>query len=199
MDGIFNVLEGARINKVKRFVFSSSSAVYGPTELPCSEESPTNPASPYGFSKLIGEYLCKQYALNFGIDTVMLRYFNVCGPRQNPKGAYAAVVARFSSHLQENKPIVIFGDGLQTRDFVSVEQVAEANLLMGMLESHKVHGEIFNVGTGQSINLLELVDILKQKYPHSTSTVTFGPERSAGEIRHSSADVRKFKSLIAGY
>ncbi len=197
VDGIFNLLEGARINKVKRFVFSSSSAVYGPTEGPCSETTTTNPASPYGFSKLIGEYLCKQYALNFGVDAVILRYYNVCGPRQNPKGAYAAVVARFTAHLKENKPIVIFGDGLQTRDFVSVEQVAEANLLMGMLESNKVRGEIVNVATGHSINLLALVDLLKEKFPHSTSPITFGPERSAGEIRNSSADISKFKSLIA--
>lgn len=196
VDGLFNLLESARINRVPRFVFSSSAAVYGPTEECCSEATHTNPISPYGFSKLIGEYLCKQYAINFGIDAVMLRYFNVYGPRQNPQGPYAAVVARFVTQIIENKPITIFGDGLQTRDFVSVEQVVEANLLMGMLERTRVRGEIFNVATGKSITLLELVEDLRKKFPHSTSKVTFGPERSSSEVRHTGAHIDKFREVL---
>ncbi len=195
IDGLSNLLEAARINAVPRFIFSSSAAVYGLTEGCCSEHTPTNPISPYGFSKLIGEYLCKQYALNYGIDTVILRYFNVYGPRQSPRGDYAAVVARFTAQLRENKPITIFGDGLQTRDFVHVEQVAEANLLMGMHDRARVRGEVFNIATGRSLSLLELLDNLRVQFPYSTSVLTFGPER-IGEIRHSSADITKFKVLI---
>jgi len=196
VDGTFNMLEAARINGVKRLVFSSSSAVYGVTEETSSETSPTSPVSPYGFSKLIGEELCKQYTLNFGIETVMLRYFNVYGPRQNPKGAYAAVVARFSEQLKNNVAITIFGDGLQTRDFVPVSQVAEANLLAGMADAAQVSGEVFNVATGTSITLLELVDQLRVQFPESTSKIVFGPERSTAEVQHTSANVNKFLSLI---
>jgi UDP-glucose 4-epimerase len=194
IDGLANILEAVRVNKVPRFIFSSSAAVYGLTEGGCSEHTPTNPMSPYGFSKLIGEHLCKQYSLNFGIETVMLRYFNVFGPRQDPKGPYAAVVARFTHQLNEGKPITIFGDGLQTRDFVHVERIADANVLAGMLDARKVSGEVFNIATGKSISLLELLESLKAQYPHSGSVVSFLPER-VGEIRHSSADVGKFEKL----
>jgi nucleoside-diphosphate-sugar epimerase len=196
IDGTFNLLEAARINGVKRLVFSSSSAVYGPTEERCAETNPTNPKSPYGFSKLIGEELCKQYTTNFGIETVMLRYFNVYGPRQNPKGSYAAVVARFSDQLKNNAAITIFGNGLQTRDFVPVSQVADANLIAGISDAPDVSGEIFNVATGTSITLLELVDQLRVHYPESTSKIAFGPERSTVEVQHTSADVNKFMNLI---
>ncbi len=196
VDGTFNLLEAARLNGVKRFVFSSSSSVYGPTEEQCSETTHTNPVSPYGFSKLIGEEMCKQYCINFGLEPVMLRYFNVYGPRQSLKGAYAAVVARFTDQLRNNQPITIFGSGLQTRDFVPVEQVAEANLVAGIEDASKVAGEIFNIATGKSINLLELVDQLREEYPDSTSKIVFGPERSAAEVMHTSADVSKFMALV---
>lgn len=196
VDGTFNMLEACRVNGVKRLVFSSSSAVYGPTDLRCGENTPTNPKSPYGFSKLIGEELCKQYTTNFGVETVMLRYFNVYGPRQNPNGAYAAVVARFTDQLKNNKPITIFGNGLQTRDFVPVSHVVEANLLAGLADATNVSGEIFNVATGTSITLLELIKQLKMQYPESTSEIIFGPERSAAEVQHTSADVSKFSRLI---
>lgn len=196
VDGTFNVLEAARLNGVKRLILSSSSAVYGPTEECCSETTRTNPVSPYGFSKLIDEELCKQYTLNFGVETVMLRYFNVYGPRQNPNGAYAAVVARFSDQLKNNKPITIFGNGLQTRDFVPVSQVVEANLVAGMSPAERVAGEIFNVATGTSITLLELVDQLRVQFPESTSKIVFGPERSSAEVQHTSANVDKFLALI---
>lgn len=195
VDGTFNMLEAARQNNVQRFVFSSSSAVYGTTDSPCSETTPCNPTSPYGFSKLIGEYLCKQYALNFSIESVCLRYFNVFGQRQDPNGPYAAVVAKFKDLMQHNKPITIFGDGQQTRDFVPVEQVAHTNLLLGMLPAHTVNGELFNVASGTNITLLELIHILKKEFPDYTLAPNFAPERP-GDIRHSTAVCTKLAALI---
>lgn len=192
VDGTFNILEAARINNVERFVFSSSAAVYGPAEHICKEDISCNPQSPYGTSKLVGELLCKQYADNFRLKTACLRYFNVFGDRQNPNGAYAAVVAKFKHLMKQNLPLTIFGDGLQTRDFIPVEKVAEANLTIAMLD--EIHGDIYNVGTGRSINLLQLVDLLKEEIPDYTGKITFAPAR-AGDIKHSSADCSKYKNV----
>jgi len=108
INGTFNLLEACRLNNTKRFVFSSSAAVYGPTQKVCTESDSCNPTSPYGTSKLIGELLCKQYAQNYGLQTICLRYFNVFGKNQNPNGAYAAVVAKFMDQIEQNKPITIF-------------------------------------------------------------------------------------------
>ena len=194
VNGTLNLLEAARINGIERFVFSSSAAVYGNTEGICSEDDRTNPESPYGYSKRIGELYCQQYAKNFGLPTVMLRYFNVYGPRQNPNGQYAAVVAKFSNQMQHNLPITIFGDGKQTRDFVPVEKVAEANLLLGMLENNKIRGQIFNIGIGSSISLIELLDQLKQKFPGYTGAIQFAPARP-GDLKYSAADCSKYFEL----
>lgn len=198
VDGTFNLLEAARQNNVKRFVFSSSSAVYGPALTTCNETTSCNPTSPYGFSKLIGEYLCKQYAVNFGVDTVCMRYFNVYGNRQNPNGQYAAVVAKFKDCMRQNLPITIFGDGLQTRDFIPVEQVAQTNLLLGMLPADDVSGEIFNVATGRSISLIELFNLLKKEFPFYALEPQFAPERT-GDIKHSAADCSKLQKIATSY
>jgi len=192
VEGTFNILEAARINKVKRFIFSSSAAVYGPVEQKCKETMRCNPQSPYGTSKLIGELLCKQFSLNFGLKTVVLRYFNVFGDRQNPNGAYAAVVAKFRDLMGKNRPVTIFGDGMQMRDFIPVENVVEANLILAMLD--QMDGQIFNIGTGQSINLLELIDILKQEFPGYDQKAIFKPARP-GDIKYSAADCSKYQSI----
>ncbi|MCX5922647.1 MAG: NAD-dependent epimerase/dehydratase family protein [Candidatus Dependentiae bacterium] len=195
VDGTLNMLEAARINGAKRFVFSSSSAVYGNKNEPCSEEMSCNPESPYGYSKLIGELYCQQYAKNFGINTVMLRYFNVYGERQNPNGAYAGVVAKFAHQIHNNLPITIFGNGLQTRDFTPVARVVDANLRLGML-ADSVPGQIFNIATGHSVTLLELVEQLKKDAPGYQFPVTFMPARQ-GDIKHSSAQCTKYYSIDA--
>jgi len=194
VDGTFNILEAARINNVKRFVFSSSAAVYGPTEHTCKENMPFDAQSPYGTTKAIGELYCKQFATNFGLNTVVLRYFNVFGPRQNPNGAYAAVVAKFTDLMKKNKPVTIFGDGLQTRDFIPVADVVNANLTVAILDQSQMNGQVFNVGTGKSINLLELIDMLKKDFPEYTHEPLFKPAR-AGDIKHSSADCSKYQEL----
>lgn len=194
VNGMFNILEAARLNNVKRFVFSSSAAVYGPTENICKENMPFDAQSPYGTTKAIGELYCKQFATNFGLNTIVLRYFNVFGERQNPDGAYAAVVAKFTDLMKQDKPVTIFGDGLQTRDFIPVADVVEANLTVAMLDDHEMNGQVFNIGTGKSINLLELVNMLKKDHPSYDQEIQFKPAR-AGDIKHSSADCSKYQSL----
>ncbi|MFC1842756.1 NAD-dependent epimerase/dehydratase family protein [Candidatus Dependentiae bacterium] len=194
VDGTFNILQAARINGVKKLVFSSSAAIYGPTELVCKENMTPNPQSPYGTTKLMGEYYCKQFANNFGLKTITLRYFNVFGQRQNPNGAYGAVVAKFTDLMGKNKPVTIFGDGLQTRDFIPVQDVVEANLTVAMLESKFMNGQAFNIGTGKSISLLELVALLKKDFPKYNKEMQFKPART-GDIKHSSADCSKYQSL----
>lgn len=198
VDGTENMLEAARVNGVKRLILSSSAAVYGNYEGTCSETTPTEPTSPYGYSKRIDELLCQQHTKNYGFETVCLRYFNVYGPRQNPNGAYAAVVAKFTDQMKNNLTITIFGDGEQTRDFVPVNQVADANLTLGMLTADTVSGEIFNIGSGQSMSLLQLYDMLKKEFPAYTHDPVFAPER-AGDIKYSAADCSKYFSLVRYY
>lgn len=191
--GTANLLEAARINKVDRFVFSSSSAVYGPYNDACSESAKCNPQSPYGYTKYISEFQCKQYAELFGINTVILRYFNVFGPKQNPNASYAAAAAKFTEQLKNNLPITIFGDGTQTRDFVHVDKVVEANLRLGAL-ANQVKSEVFNIATGKSISILELVNNLKRQYPNYSQETIFLPARP-GDVAHSKANCLKYLNL----
>lgn len=185
------LLETARINKVERFIFSSSCAVYGNTHDICTETMPCNPTSPYAFSKYIGEQYLRHYADMFNMKTVSLRYFNIYGPRQNPHGAYAGVIARFRHQLQHNLPLTIFGDGSQSRDFIPVASIVEANLCLTQLPEEHMNGDVYNIGTGSSISLLEMIDLLKKEFPTSTSTIEFLPQRQ-GDIQYSAADCSKY-------
>jgi|SRR5581483_6161106 len=192
--GTQNILEAARLNNVKRVVFSSSCAVYGELELLCCETAQPAPISPYGFSKLIGEIYCAEYARVFGVETVALRYFNVYGSRQNPHGYYAGVVSKFNYNMERNLPITIFGDGMQTRDYVPVEDIVRANILMGSCDKDRVLGQVFNIATGKSITLLDLIETLKQVHTHYTGDIIFMPERP-GDIKHVAADCSKYVAL----
>lgn len=194
VNGTANLLEAARINNVPRFIFSSSASVYGDTQEPCSEKTPFNPQSPYAWSKLIGEHYCKQYTDLFGVHTISMRYFNVYGARQNPHAPYAAAVALFKYRMDRNEPITFFGDGMQTRDFVPVETVAETNLLLGMLPKSYLNGDVYNVATGKSINLFELFDLIKPAYPAYNIPIQFAPARN-GDVRHAIADCNKLAQL----
>jgi len=193
--GTNNLLEAARLHSAHTFVFSSSAAVYGPRDGVCSETLPCNPTSPYGTSKRIGELLCMQYRTNYNLATVALRYFNVWGARQNPHGPYAGAMARFSYNMQHNIPITIFGDGSQTRDFIPVSQVIEANLNLGMQAKNLVSDPIFNIATGKSISIVKLLDQLKKQYPHYTGTISFLPARP-GDILHSSANIKAYLAAL---
>lgn len=194
VNGTFNMLEASVQAGVKRFVFSSSAAVYGASDNICCETMACRPISPYGSSKLIGEELCMQYYYTHALQTVCLRYFNVFGPRQNPHGQYAAVVARFTSLMEANEPITMYGDGSQKRDFIAVQEVVNTNLLLGMAPEHMIKDRIYNVASGQSITLLELVDQLKKRYPDYHQPPIFLPARK-GDIKESIADCKRLQDV----
>lgn len=195
VNGTFNLLQAARTHNVKRFVFSSTSSVYGVREDICREtDTHLEPVSPYGATKLMGELYCKQFSLLFDVPCVMLRYFNVHGPRQNPHSQYAAVVAKFQYLMERNEPILIFGNGQQTRDFVHVKDVAQANLLVGMAPQNIVEGQCFNIGTGKSISVMQLLQDMKQMFPEYTRETIFKPARD-GDVMHTQMSAAKFNTL----
>ena len=191
INGTQNVLEAARRNGVKRVVFASSSAVYGNRpDLPYKETTPTDCQSPYAWSKQAGAELCQLYTKAYGLETVALRYFNVFGTRQNPNSAYAAVIAKFMQLAAENKPLGIDWDGLQSRDFVHVSDVVQANLLVAQ---KGVPGEIYNVASGRTATLLDLADTIEKVSGRKLERVS-RPKRP-GDVHESSADISKIKGL----
>lgn len=197
IEGTINVLEAARTHDVKRIVFSSSSAVYGNQDGPFSEEETTPmPDSPYGLSKLIGEQLMTHYTKVYGFEAVSLRYFNVYGDRQDPQAAYAAVIPQFKERMKMNQPIIFYGDGLQTRDFVPVEDVVQANLFFGITNNSSHSGECFNIAKGKSVSLLQLAEELQKDYPEFNANYEFHPARP-GDVLHTSADCTKLKKALA--
>ena len=197
VDGTFYLLEAARVHGVKRFILSSTSAVYGSRETLCSEhDTDLMPASPYGMTKQMDEIYCRQYDHLFNVPCVILRYCNVYGPRQNPHSKYAAVIGKFMQQLADNDPLTIFGDGAQTRDFVHVKQVVEANLLVAMAPESLVRNQIYNIGTGKYISIIELAKDLKAEYPAYSQKFLFLPER-AGDIQHMEVNCSKFARLKA--
>jgi UDP-glucose 4-epimerase len=188
LTGTLNVLLAARDCGVRKVVFASSSAIYGdePT-LPKREDMPPVPLSPYAVSKLAGEYYCKVFSELFGMKTVSLRYFNVFGPRQDPHSEYAAVIPKFITRLLDNQPPIIFGDGMQSRDFVYVKDVVQANILAMQSSATGT----FNIGSGKSIDLNTLArtvaEIIKAKLPP-----IYKKPRS-GDIRDSVSDITAAK------
>ena len=193
LTGTLNVLLAARDCGVRKVVFSSSSAVYGdePT-LPKREDMPPVPLSPYAVSKLAGEYYCKVFSELFGVKTISLRYFNVFGPRQDPKSEYAAVIPKFITRLLDNHPPVIFGDGEQTRDFVYVKDVVQANLLAMQSSATGT----FNIGSGERIDLTTLAGILSASMHVNLPPVYKKPR--PGDIRDSVSDITAAKRTF-GY
>lgn len=191
--GTLNVLNAAREMGVRRLVFSSSAAVYGNTEVvPTPECTVPEPMSPYGVEKLYGEHMCRIYSALHGLQTVSLRYFNVYGPGQDPDSEYAAVIPKFLQRLQRSCPPVIFGDGLQTRDFLHVDDVARANLLAAVSQAGS--GSVFNIALGGSTSLVQLAQMLSE-IVGSAHEVEFAPARP-GDIRHSRADVSAARDVL---
>ncbi|MEK6727250.1 MAG: SDR family oxidoreductase [Candidatus Omnitrophota bacterium] len=157
--GTLNMLEASKKNKVKRFVFASSSSVYGEVDnFPQKESSLPQPISPYALTKLTGEHYCKIFSYHRGLSTVALRYFNVFGPRQSLDDEYAVVIPRFITSMLNNQPAPIYGTGKQSRDFTYVTNVVEANILAAIKSG--VNGRVFNVASGKDYTVLELVKIL---------------------------------------
>ena len=181
--GLLNVLEVARKSDIKNVVFSSTAAVYGLTDKVCVETDTPDPLNPYSVSKLAGEYLMKMYNDLYGIKTVSLRYFNVYGPRQSNTGQYAPVVGIFQKQKEQNSALTIVGDGKQTRDFIHVSDVAEANILVSESDATGV----YNVGTGIEYSVNQIADMI--------SDVQRNIPPRVGEARRSLADSSKLQSL----
>ncbi|MEO8636431.1 MAG: SDR family oxidoreductase [Gemmatimonadales bacterium] len=193
--GTLNVLTAARDAKVKRLVYAGSSSVYGRTPgLPKRESMPPSPISPYAVSKLAGEHYCQSFTELYGFETVILRYFNVFGPRQNPKSEYAAVVPKFIHMVMHGEPPTINGDGSQTRDFTYVENVVQANLLAAVKEG--VAGRVFNIATGQQVALLEMLHLVERLVGKKVEPF-FQPRRS-GDVEHSLAAIDEARTKL-GY
>ena len=193
--GTLNVLLAARDAGVRRVVYASSSSVYGETkELPKVEEIKPQPLSPYALSKLAGEHYIKIFNHVYGFEAVSLRYFNIFGPRQDPESQYAAVIPRFITALQTGKQPVIYGDGMQSRDFTYVENVVEANLLAS--EAENVAGGVFNIACGGRFTLLELLSKLKEIIGSDIDPI-HEPAR-AGDVRDSQAGIRAASEAL-GY
>lgn len=188
--GTLIVLEEAARAGVKKLCLSSSAAVYGDNpKLPKTEDMLPEPKSPYAVTKLDGEYYCRMFHDEGWLKTACMRYFNVFGPRQDPKSQYAAAVPIFIDKAVRNDPITIFGDGLQTRDFVFVKDVVAANVF---LASRADLTGVYNVACGGTITIKELAEKIVA-LTDSRSEICFGPER-AGDIKHSKADVEKIES-----
>jgi nucleoside-diphosphate-sugar epimerase len=185
--GTLNVLSAARDAGVQRLVFASSSSVYGTNAaLPKRETMLACPLSPYAVSKLAGENYCRAFTQIYGFETVMLRYFNVFGPRQSSRSEYAAVIPRFVHAFLEGRSPMVFGDGTQTRDFTFVDNVVAANLAACDLDGVVV-GQTFNVAAGRPVSILELVRTLKDVFGSAIEPV-FQPPRP-GDVPHSYADI----------
>jgi len=187
--GTINILEAAKNNLGCKVVFSTSAANYGNNPvLPKVETMFPEPMTPYAITKLDGEYYLKMYLDQYQVPTASLRYFNVFGPRQNPESAYAAAVPIFINKALQNEPITIYGDGLQTRDFIYVKDVVKANIL-----ASQKGNETYNVALGHSTSVLELAEKII-KITNSKSQIKFLEERP-GDIKHSKANPEKFNQL----
>ncbi len=196
VEGTLNVLLAARDEGVRRVVFSSSSSIYGTRrELPVTEETPADPLSPYGVAKLAAERYCVSFARVYGsFETVVLRYFNVFGPRQNPHSQYAGVVPRFLTAIARGEPITVEGDGEQSRDFTYVDNVVAATV--SAADADGASGRIFNVSAGSPATVNEIADAIGRILGRPVQR-TYAPART-GDIRASWADVRAAREAL-GY
>lgn len=192
--GTLNMLEAARLNNVKKFVYASSASVYGDEASYLKVEGREGRLlSPYALTKKCDEEWARQYATHFGLDTYGLRYFNVYGRRQNPDGAYAAVIPKFVKQLLVGERPIIYGDGRQSRDFVYVEDVIEANL-RACAAPHEAAGTVFNIAYGENKTLLDVYHFLTNLLEIRIAP-SFAPMRD-GDIKHSGADISKAKQLL---
>jgi nucleoside-diphosphate-sugar epimerase len=197
LDATLQLLIAARDAKVKRFMVASSSAIYGDSDAPVKRETDIPlPLSPYALQKYASERYAQMFYHLYGLETVSFRYFNVFGPRQSFDSPYSGVIAKFCTFMLCGKAPTIFGDGKQSRDFVSIRNVVAANLLAAEAPANMAAGRTFNIGTGSSINLLDLVDELNRQTAQNLKP-NFGPAR-AGDVRNSQADISAARAQL-GY
>jgi UDP-N-acetylglucosamine 4-epimerase len=201
--GFLNLLEAAREAKVRRFVYASSSAVYGDSPgLPKVEDQIGQPLSPYAATKWMNEIYAGVFARSYGLETIGLRYFNVFGPRQDPEGDYAAVIPKWIAALLRREPVQVNGDGETSRDFCYVANVVQANLLAATAASAAAVNQVYNVAVGERTTLNELFALLQQALRRRDSTLPSQQpvyrDFRAGDVRHSLADIAKAGSRL-GY
>lgn len=195
--GTLNIFTAAKEKNIKRVIYAASSSTYGDHPgLPKVEDKIGNPLSPYAVTKFVNELYAKVYASLYGMEFIGLRYFNIFGPRQNPQGAYAAVIPLFAKALLEDKPPVINGDGSHSRDFTFVANAVQANIAALFTNNKEAVNQVYNIACGEQTSLLQLFDALKEEAA-SELIPQHGPDR-AGDVKHSLADVSKAKTIL-GY
>jgi nucleoside-diphosphate-sugar epimerase len=197
LNATLQLLVSARDAGVKRFIFASSSAIYGNSDAPAKHESdPPNPLSPYALQKFAAEKYGQLFFQLYGLETISLRYFNVFGPRQSFDSPYSGVIARFCTAILAGQRPTIFGDGNQSRDFAPIRNIIEANLLAAEAPANKVAGKVFNIGCGGTVTLLEVINELNRQTNQSVQPI-FQPARP-GDVRVSRADISAAKENL-GY
>jgi UDP-N-acetylglucosamine 4-epimerase len=201
--GFLNVLDAARLCGARRLVYAASSAIYGDhPALPKREPHIGEALSPYALTKHVNELYAGVYARCYGTQTIGLRYFNVYGPRQDPRGAYAAVIPLWIAAMIEQRPVVINGDGESSRDFCFVANAVQANLLAALTDKPAAVNQVYNVALDARTSLNELFvmlqDLLVERYPHLRDSRPLYGEFRAGDVRHSQADISKAAALL-GY
>ncbi len=189
-------------NTVKKMVYAASSSTYGDHPgLPKIEDEIGKPLSPYAVTKYVNELYADVFYKTYGLETIGLRYFNVFGPKQDPNGAYAAVIPKFIGQFLNNEDLTINGDGKHSRDFTFIENVVQANIKAVLTEDKDAVNQVFNVAFGENTSLLQLVDAIKEGLTlqgrSTSSKVNHGSDR-AGDVKHSLADINKAKTMI-GY
>ena len=198
--GFLNVLDAARRVGVKRFIYAASSSTYGDSsELPKREDRIGAPLSPYAATKFANEIYASVYARTYGFRATGLRYFNVFGPRQDPNGAYAAVIPKWTAAMIGGEPVTINGDGRTSRDFCYIANAVQANI-RAALSGNEAQGEVFNVAVGQRTNLLDLFALIRDGLSHYQVHYTLEPrmaEFRPGDVLHSQADISKARQLLA--
>jgi UDP-N-acetylglucosamine 4-epimerase len=200
--GFLNMLVAARDAKVRRFIYAASSSTYGDhPALPKVESQIGKPLSPYAVTKYVNELYADVFARCYGLDSIGLRYFNVFGPRQDPNGAYAAVIPQWVAALIKNRPLKINGDGETTRDFCFVENVIQANLLAALAEGPEAGNQVFNVALNERTSLNQLYEMMRSlladSYPHVSGHQPQYADFRNGDIQHSQADISKAARLLA--
>lgn len=195
VSGFLNMIQAAKESKVKRFVYASSSSVYGDSQSsPKFEDQTGRPLSPYAVSKCTNELYSHVYWLNFGLEVIGLRYFNVFGPRQNPNGAYAAVIPKFINMLMEGKQVEIHGDGEQTRDFTFVENVVQANMKALFTKEEGALDQAYNVAVGDSFSVKQMFEFIRELL--GVNAEAKHVETRKGDVRNSLADISKSQKFL---
>lgn len=189
-----NLLESCRKQGVRRLIYAASSSAYGNTKvLPKQEDMAPNPMSPYALQKYVGERYCQLFNQLYNLETVCLRYFNVFGPAQDPDSEYSAVIPKFTTRLRRHQPLVVYGDGEQSRDFTYIDNVVDANYLA--LQAPQAAGAVINIGCGARITLNQLIGLLEEIL-QVRAVIDYQPAR-LGDVRDSLADITRAQDVLA--